>query len=263
MSTVIRPAHSTDDPLWMQVLGDLRRRLAVGEFTAGFPADSVLVGQYGVSRHTVRQAVRVLQDEGVLDRQRGRGSFLRPVDLEQQIGPLYSVFRTIEAQGYVQRSAVLALQCCRDAQAAASLGLDEAVDLVLLHRVRFADDTAFAIDRIWMPTEVATPLLGVDFRHTALYTELEQRCGVRPVSGSESIRPALPTVEEAGHLGIDALTPVFSVTRRTDHMSGPLEWRHTVLRGDLFRFSSTWSPGESDGRYAFGVQSGDVTPRKS
>src|SRR5215467_10126686 len=43
-------------PLWAQVLGDLRTRLARGEFTGRFPGDEELRAQYGVSRHTVREA---------------------------------------------------------------------------------------------------------------------------------------------------------------------------------------------------------------
>jgi GntR family transcriptional regulator len=39
-------------PLWAQVLGDLRARLARGEFTGRFPGDEELRAQYGVSRHT-------------------------------------------------------------------------------------------------------------------------------------------------------------------------------------------------------------------
>ena len=45
-------------PLWAQVLADLRRRLASGEFGQRVPGDDELTAQYGVSRHTVREAVR-------------------------------------------------------------------------------------------------------------------------------------------------------------------------------------------------------------
>ena len=64
-------------PLWAQVLGDLRRRLARGEFTgSASPATTSSAEHYGVSRHTVREAVRRLQDEGVVERGRGRGTFV-------------------------------------------------------------------------------------------------------------------------------------------------------------------------------------------
>ncbi|MBY8863798.1 GntR family transcriptional regulator [Nocardia sp. CA2R105] len=46
--------------LWSTVLADLRTRLDAGEFTERFPSDRELVAHYGVSRHTVREAVRRL-----------------------------------------------------------------------------------------------------------------------------------------------------------------------------------------------------------
>ena len=49
------------DPKWRQVLEDLERRLADGEIADRFPTDRELVEHYGVSRHTVREAVRHLR----------------------------------------------------------------------------------------------------------------------------------------------------------------------------------------------------------
>jgi GntR family transcriptional regulator len=73
-------------PLWAQVLGDLRARLARGEFTGRFPGDEELRAQYGVSRHTVREAVRRLQAEGVIERGRGRGTFVTGAGFEPAAG---------------------------------------------------------------------------------------------------------------------------------------------------------------------------------
>lgn len=52
--------------LWQQLLADLRRRLADGEFAAAFPCELALVAEYRVSRQTVRQALRQLRVDGVV-----------------------------------------------------------------------------------------------------------------------------------------------------------------------------------------------------
>jgi GntR family transcriptional regulator len=230
------------EPLWSQILADLRRRLASGEFDRGFPPDSELVDDYSVSRHTVRDACRRLQDEGVLTRERGRGSFIAPIALEQLVGPLYSLFRTIEDQGYHQRSEVLLLDKRIEPEISTRLDLEPDAELVYLQRIRYADGEAFAVDEVWLPAGIGGALLDADFSHTALYDQLEQRLGIRPDSGNEHIHPALPTPAEATWLGIEANQPVFVVERRTDHHGAPLEWRRTVVRGDLFHFSTRWSP---------------------
>ena len=231
-------------PLWAQVLGDLRRRLEAGEFAERFPTDRELVDHYQLSRHTVRDAVRRLQDEGLLERERGRGTFVRATAIEQPLGALYSLFRSIEAQGYEQRSEVRALEERRDTEAATTLGLAPDADLVYLERVRFADTTPIAVDCSWMPASIGRALLGVDFSHTALYEELARCCGVAPTSGWERIRPQLATTEQRRLLGIPVDQPVFAIERVTSHGEAPVEWRHSVVRGDLYAFVARWAPGE-------------------
>jgi len=85
-------------PLWRQVLADLTRRVAAGEFTEGFPGEHALRAQYGVSRQTVRQALRTLREEGVVTAERGRAPRLgTPTEIEQPLGALYSLFASVRA----------------------------------------------------------------------------------------------------------------------------------------------------------------------
>ena len=62
-------------PLWAQLEAELRTRLDEGEFDDGFPTDAQLVSRYGVSRHTVREAIRHLNKTGILKRERGPVSY--------------------------------------------------------------------------------------------------------------------------------------------------------------------------------------------
>src|SRR5688500_5259014 len=134
----VRIDRSKPVSLWAQVLEDLRGRLGAGEFDQRFPTDSELVSHYGASRHTVREAVRRLEDEGVVDRRQGLGTFVRATRLEQPLGAIYSLFRAVEAKGVVQRSVVRVLEQRSDAPAAARLGLGGRATLVYLERLRLA-----------------------------------------------------------------------------------------------------------------------------
>ena len=229
-------------PLWAQVLDDLRRRLDIGEFMATFPTDNDLIGQYHVSRHTVREAVRHLQDEGIVSRERGRGTFVTGPNVEQATGAIYSLFRSIESRGLEQRSEVLDLSMGTDSRAATELGLRSNTNLVRLERLRMVESHVLAHDTAWLPATIARPLLDVDFTHTALYDELSTRCGVRPISGTEWITTELPSARERDLLGIGARQPVFRITRRSEADVGPIEWRETVVRGDRYTLVADWSP---------------------
>lgn len=235
-----QPALGQSEPLWSQVLADLRHRLAANEFTDRFPGDAELVKHYGVSRHTVREAVRRLQSEGLLERRRGSGSFVNKKAIEQPLGALYSLYRSVEAAGAFQRSIVRHLEERRDDKAEAMLGCP-GQPLVYLERLRLADDEPIALDCSWLPASLARPLLAVDFEHTALYEELAKRCDVQLTSGWERIRPVLAEPAQRALLRIDARQPVFAIERLAFAGPAPAEWRHGVVRGDRFTFVARWA----------------------
>lgn len=232
--------------MWAQVLDDLRRRLADGDFADRFPTDQELVASYGVSRHTAREAVRRLQGEGILQRERGRGSFLRAGVVEQPLGSIYSLYRSLEEHGLVARSVVRELATVVEPTAARMLDERSDAPLVYLSRLRLADDEPMALDESWLPASIAAPLLGVDFRHTALYVELAQRCGVRASTGWERIVPALPTPSQAALLDVACDQPLFAIERLATANGRAVEWRRSVVRGDRYAFVAKWSGAEVD-----------------
>ena len=233
-------------PLWAQVLGDLRRRMAQGEFADRFPTDSELVAGYGVSRHTAREAVRRLQGEGVLQRARGRGSFLTSDVIEQPLGTIYSLYRSLEEHGLAATSVVRALGRVTDAGAAEMLGEQPDATLVHLARVRLADGAPVALDESWLPASIAAPLLQVDFRHTALYRELAERCGIRARAGWERIVPTLGDPDTAALLEVSERQPLFAIERLVTDGGRPVEWRRSLVRGDRYAFVARWSGVEVD-----------------
>lgn len=237
-------------PLWAQVLEDLRRRLEAGEFAEGFPTDNELMQHYEVSRHTAREAVRRLQDEGTVSRERGRGTFVRTPSIEQGTGALYSLFRSLESRGIEQRSRVLEMAEVNGGAVADRFGLPADTSLVRLERLRFADDVPLAHDVVWIPSSVGGPLLEVDFTHTALYDELQERCGVRPRSGTERIGTELPPRSERELLRIGAKQPVFRIQRQSFDGDEMIEWRETLVRGDRYTFVASWS---ASGAYEAGL----------
>jgi GntR family transcriptional regulator len=242
---LVAPATEPRLPLWARVLADLRGRMASGEFAARFPGDAELVTHYGVSRHTVREAVRRLQEEGLLERRRGQGSFLVGPAIEQPLGTMYSLFRSVEATGATQESLVRVLERRHDDKAAAMLGC-VGEPLIYLERLRLADGEPIALESAWLPAAVAEPLLEVDFRRTALYEELRRRCGVRLTSGWERIRPAMPDRTARDALGLDAGAPVFGIERFSLAEQHPIEWRHSLVRSDRFFFVARWSADQLD-----------------
>lgn len=230
-------------PLWAQLRADLRRRLAAGEFSAEFPGELALVAEYAVSRHTVRAALRELRTDGIVVSERGRRPRLagRPA-ITQPLGALYSLFASVESAGLRQTSMVLARETCTDRVIAGRLGLAAATPLFRLERLRLAADEPLALDTVWLPADLAAPLLEADFTHTALYDELAARTGIRLDGGREHIRAAVPTRAERQLLKMAPAAAALAIDRLGYAQDQPVEWRHTLIRGDRFSLLAEFSP---------------------
>ena len=235
--------RSNPMPLWAQLEQRLRRRLDRGEFDERFPTDNELVHEYEVSRHTVREAIRHLNRTGILRRERGRGTVVNRAEFEQPLGALYSLFTSVESSGVEQRSDVLENVETTDATVAARLDLPPDAPLLHLARIRYAAGEPLAIDRAWLPMAIAAPLLEIDFERTALYDELERCCNIRPDAGWERIAPLLPLPADRERLQMRRGEAAFFLERLSTASGTPLEWRTTTIRGDRYRFLSTFEVG--------------------
>ncbi len=236
--------RSSPLPLWSQLYADLRSRMESHEFDDEFPGEMALVQQYGVSRNTVREAMRRMRSDGLVIAERGRRPRLgSESEIMQPLGALYSLFTSVEAQGKVQRSLVKALEIRTDAEVATHLSLNENAPLLYLERVRLVDSQPLAIDRVWFPAELAEPLLNADFTHTGFYDELATRVGLRLSGGKEHIYAVEPSEEEKHLLEIGPNIAMLAIERIGFMKDTPVEWRYTLVRGDRFSFVAEFSAG--------------------
>lgn len=246
--TTPRPAIRTLDrslpqPLWEQLRLDLIERLQAGEFTDRFPGEMELVGAYSVSRHTVREALRLLREAGWVQSARGRGSVVQAQQITQPLGAMYSLFQELEARGIEQRSLTLAADRRLDPEVAARLGLPPEEELVYLERIRLADDEPIAWDRVWLEPELGAPLLTVDMSHTGIYGEWARSQGIRLTGGKEVIRAVSPSAALAERLAMDHDEAAMLIERTGLLEERTVEYRITLVRGSRVNFTAEWSSG--------------------
>lgn len=238
-----RPVHrGCGRPLWIQILEDLRRRLSDGEFIHSFPGEHVLVAEYDVSRHTVREALRVLRTEGVVSADRGR----RPHHVQSaadvvSMGAVRRFSELLELAGHRLRGVVCVRDARRDPSAAAALGLDQGVTLIHLERLRLVGDEPVAVDRSWLPERFGAPLLDADCAEIA-DSDLHLRlCGVRATSGHERIFPIALAVAEQRLFGVDSSEVACAVERVSFAGTAAVELRRTILSSRWFGVTATFS----------------------
>jgi GntR family transcriptional regulator len=227
------------------VLDDLERRIAAGDIVDRFPTDKELTEHYGVSRHTVREAVRRLRARGLVDRHRGRGSFLTDAVLVQPLGGLYSLFRAVEEAGLEQRSEVLFRGTEQNPGVAQRLALPPDTTLVRIERLRYAGGEPLAVDDTWLPADVGRPLLDADLTRAALYDLLTELTDVRITAADEQLTPIVPDDEVVATLHLDPREGVLQVDRLAWAGDRPVECRTTLIRGQRFRYVSSWRSGDA------------------
>ncbi|WP_326838003.1 GntR family transcriptional regulator [Amycolatopsis rhabdoformis] len=235
-------SRSGSEPLWRQLQHELLTRLETGEFDEQFPGELALAEDYGVSRHTVRQALRQLRADGVIVAERGRQPRVAPpAEIAQPLGALYSLFTSVEAAGLSQHSIVRAFDVRADALVAERLDLEASTPLVYLERLRLAGDEPLALDRVWLPADLAQPLLKADFTHTSLYNELARCTGLRLDHGREEVHAVIPTAAERTQLACAHDVAAFAINRLSHAKGRPVEWRHTLVRGDRYALTAEFS----------------------
>jgi len=231
----VAPVRGGSIPVWQQVESDIERRLTIDDLASPFPSELELAAEYGVSRQTVRQALRRLRAEGRLRASRGRVSTVAGSgEMTAPLGALYGLLAAAEAAGLKVTSTVRILAVRADAHIARRLDLDDATPLVLLDRVRYAGKEPLALDRLWMPAALAAPLLDVDFTAAKWYVELARRAGVRLEGGEEQIYAVVPAEPQRKLLAMPPDAGAFAI-RQVSRVAGvPAVCRQVLVRGDRF-----------------------------
>jgi GntR family transcriptional regulator len=233
--------RSSPLPLWAQLADALRARAASGDRGDRFPTEAQLMSEYGVSRNTVREAMRRLEDEHLVERHRGRGTSLRSQPIERSLPGTYSLARIIEDQGLDERSVVRSVDVrVGDELAAKALEVAAGTELVYVERVRYAADEPLAIDRSWLPLTRCRGLLDADLGQGSLYDVLRDACAVHVSGGWERIGPSIPSSTDRALLGLPRGQAAFAIERLVRSERQPIEWRLSIVRGDRYRIVSTW-----------------------
>jgi GntR family transcriptional regulator len=238
----LRPRGNS--PLHTQLESGLRELIHSGEVPVGteLPAELDLAAELGLSRHTIRQALTALVSEGLLLRERGRGTrVLAGVGesvTERSLAGFYAFAWELSARGLEQRSYVLErnrLAASPELAQRLALPVDALVERIV--RVRTANNDPLVLETAYLPAELAGPLDVQALGSGSIYDFLENYFGLRVVRAHERIQPIVLSRSVASLLSVRPGSAAFRVERTTWSDRGPVEWQESVLRGDRYLYS--------------------------
>jgi GntR family transcriptional regulator len=202
------------------------------------PGDFDLCEEYDVSRTVVRQALRDLEIEGFVRRERGRGTFVASGRRSAVFGhALIGSFEDIQSGSGTQHTTVLRRGLVpAGAQVAADLGLTVGAEVVEIERLRSVDGKPWALTRTQLPREIGGGLLDTNLDDVSLFGVLEREFGIRFDHANRSVEAEVVPPDVAIALGIGRNAPVLVMRSVSfDAYGRPLERFTGFHRGDLSR----------------------------
>jgi len=210
------------------------------------PPERELGARLGVTRATVRQALNVLDDRGLIYRRQGQGTFIAIPKIERQAGKLVPFTKSMERRGYKTEARLISLEKFpADASVAEGLNLPIGKPTYFLHRVRIVSHEPVLLERIFVPAMVFPELERFDLAKRSLYEVMETEYGVTVVRARQSLEPVTATEYEAELLEAREGAPLMLERRIAyDEQDRPVERARDLFRGDRFRFITEMAPIE-------------------
>lgn len=193
--------------------------------------------KYGISRMTVRQAINNLVAEGVLVRQRGKGTFVAAQKVEQELSGLTSFSEDMYSRGLTPKTKILDFKTIPSPRIIASkLKIEEGDQVYEVSRLRIADDIPMALETSYLP-KLLIKELQEETLHGSIYEYVEQTLHQKISHATQTIESTLSHKNESASLGIKEGAPVLLMERFSYLANGnPFEYVKSIYRGDRYKF---------------------------
>ena len=200
-----------------------------------FPSESELSEFFRVNRGTVRHALDMLEREGLIYREKGRGTFLRRRRVELDLTQLCSTTDDLKSRGWAPSSRLISVKRVPPrAHIQHHLALPDGHLVWEIFRLRLANDEPISLQWSYIP-ENLTPGLDEKDLNLSLYSILTNTYGIELKAADQIVRTRATTFEEAELLATTEGAPVFEFSRTTfDPYDRPVEYLDAIWRGDRY-----------------------------
>lgn len=233
--------YDSTQPLYLQVADRIRRLIESGEFAEGSSIGSniALMERFGVSRVTLRHAIKVLEGQGLVKVHHGKGTYVSGTGISQELGDLLSLGEIVEAQGLSHRVRIAEFKWVIAPEPVASFfRADEETPVLRVKRQHIVNDLPLALAIIYIPVSVGVHITQSDLEAAPLYTVMEQKLGVKLGRAVQTISAVAAESDVASLLNVANGYPLLVAERHTSSDDGvPVEHITFYYRSDCYQFT--------------------------
>lgn len=199
---------------YREIADELRERLATAPAGSVLESEAALSTEFGASRVTIRNALEMLRDEGLVAARQGFGWFVTGEPVRQSLESLGTIESEIEGVGKLSERKVA--EFAFESAPRHVRDVLDAEQVLRVKRLNLADGEPFAVVTVWCPGDLAADLSRRDVERRPFYEllDLDLR-GATQTIGADSVEP-----DDAGLLGVPVGTPVLRCRRVTTDRSG-------------------------------------------
>jgi GntR family transcriptional regulator len=244
---------TSDRPVYKQIADHLRTAIVRSRLREGdqLPSEARLMEHYGVARMTIRNAIRLLQDEGLVTAEHGKGVYVRsrpPVrrlasdrfaQRHRKEGKAAFVAEAEQVGAAAQVDMIQVSESHPSAEVADRLGLGDDASVVVRSRRYLLDGKPVETAVSYIPADLAhgTPICDPNPGPGGIYARLEEQ-GHILARFTEDVTARMPTPEEGRLLDLSPGVPVFRLIRIAyDLDNRPVEVCDTVMAADAYELS--------------------------
>lgn len=233
-------------PKYHQVYLVLREQLLEGRFAEGMPGELALMEQFGVARVTVRRALQELAQEGLIARERGRGTRVLHMVPAANDERTAAQNKTTRLTGLLENLVSISLNTRvrvlevdhvgASAEVARALQLAPGAPVQKAVRVRSTDAGPLSHITTWVPAELARGFGRRELATKPILLLLEE-AGVRVGGAQQTLSARLADAQVATHLGVAVGSALLAVRRLIHDEAGrPVQWLHGLYRPDRYEY---------------------------
>ena len=237
-------------PKYYQIYEELLDQIREGKFEENdrFPSDHELVDEFDVSRGTVREAIKLLIQQGYLVREQGRGTFITFEKIEQDPDKLMGFTELMKRHDIQPTARILEKEIespSRHLQKLMDLNSDS--KLVHIVRVRYGDHRPLIIERSFFNYDLFEPIISKDLENNSIFDLLYEHTDTRLGKATQQIEAISAGRSEYKYLNVSLGTPLLLIKRLIKTKEEVcFQYSEDVYRSDRINFTTRTIPYEEN-----------------